>query len=275
MTTPSFVNVSAEAGTGFGTSLQPSAPASMVAGNLLLCLVFAPTGSDPDFSFPSPWTQIEAVNNSGNLNIVIAAAICTGSGMAMPTITWSSYTSAHSYVFQYSGNLTTLPAAVGNSNSAQDGSDSSTGTNPGMASSANDSLIVSFFVGDASGPSGTPTSYTSELATTYDNVEVADYAVATQGNSSPAISTALSSGTQWITAQIEVCSEVGGPPTITADPVITTLRAPTQVLEATTTPVGAITTTLKSLAQQADVTVSGEPTPPPNRAGSRRIFIIS
>lgn len=285
-------------------------PASMVTHNLLLAIAFNATGADPSFSFPSPWSLLTNVNNSGNLNISIWAAICTGSSMAGPDVTWSGNTSAGVWIGQYENNLSTLAEATGATNSATgaNSGNPTSATNPGLTTTAGDSLVVSFVLGASNGAGagapGTPTSYNSELATTFDNLEVSDYPVVTSGNSSPSISEVLNSnnsglGTPWITAQIEVCSEVAVV-TIIADPVVTTLRPPTQTLEAFVATVAAtistklktitqdfaatetnipgsaaITINLKTITQDFAAVETNIPGAPTQRIGSRRIFIMT
>ena len=258
----------------------------MVTNNLLLAIAFNATGADPSFSFPSPWSLLTNVNNSGNLNISIWAAICTGSSMAGPDVTWSGNTSAGVWIGQYENNLSTLAEATGATNSATgaNSGNPTSATNPGLTTTAGDSLVVSFVLGASNGAGagapGTPTSYNSELATTFDNLEVSDYPVVTSGNSSPSISEVLNSnnsglGTPWITAQIEVCSEVAA--TVAAT-ISTKLKTITQDFAATETNIpgsAAITINLKTITQDFAAVETNIPGAPTQRIGSRRIFIMT
>lgn len=217
MAAPSFVNVSSRANTGFGSSLTPNAPASMVANNLLVCVVFTPNTSET-FTFPSPWTNILSMSNS-SMSVAIGVAICTGGSMSMPNITWGSNTAVNAYVLQYSGNLSSNTiGAMHDTDSA--GTASSTATNPGITTTAANSLVINVLVGASASPSGTPSGYSSEVAATTDHMQVSDVTETSSGTATPAVSQGMGSSTNWADMQVEILSTA--PP---APPTYSTLRS--------------------------------------------------
>lgn len=208
MAAPTFVNAGAVAIQGFGTSIAPSLPASLVNGNLLIACVFTHT-FDKAMTWPAGWTQIGLHNDTGDYSVEYRARIVDGSEGATISVTWTGNVAARAKIWQFTGNVNDVDAAIGATAEASAVSASSTITNPGLTSTADNSLAV-LFAAMKSGVqvTGTPTGYT--IVSDEDYIGAWSETLATAGNSSDAVSQAIESSQLWHTHSFEIMSETPG-----------------------------------------------------------------
>jgi hypothetical protein len=207
MASPTFVNGGTRTTTAAGTSLTPALPGSRVNGNILVAMVA--TGiANKTFTWPGDWTVILSHHDAGGpMAVEVAARIVDGTETA-PAVTWSGSTSGQSKCWQFSGNLNTVAAAVDHGNENKANNNNGTATNPGLATLTNDALVALFWYGNNGTITGTPSGYS--LGTSESNLAEFHEAVATAGNSSTAVSQAMSGSMRWVTFELEIRSQAPG-----------------------------------------------------------------
>lgn len=205
---PVFVDAGTVAHVSNNTTITPTLPASLVNGNILVAMVAV--SANRTFTFPAGWTPIDHFND-GNVSAAYAYRVVDGSETD-PAITWTTNTDAAAKIWQFSGAVFIGPnlAKVG------DPGNTATLTNPGIATTADNSLVVLLAFGNNGTISGTPTSYTS-----FSNENPIGFAlgafgedVSILGHTSDTVSEGLSGAMRWISFEFELCNVI--PPNFAA-----------------------------------------------------------
>src|ERR1035437_2496656 len=206
MTSPSFVNVSTLAYSGYATDLTLNLPASRVNGNLLIGIIT--TQGSPTLTWPGGWTPIDSSPTDGNTSY--AYCYVTGSETA-PDVTWSGGQNANGIIVQYTGVAASSP--IGAKNQNQDFSYGAISvTDAGITTTAADStvaLIVSTLYNPVP---ATISGYTQEASVTSAAPPIAlyDVAMSTLGSTSTAVSASIGSFAGYQFYGFEILGEAGG-----------------------------------------------------------------
>ena len=304
MTYPSFIAIGAEGNQNFGETVTLPYPTSTapVTGNLVIGVIVNANG-DFAFTWPSGWTPIASDANS-RLSTSIAWHIYT-SGDAAPAVTITSNSSYHGYLLTFQGFYTSEPINTANVltlDNGTTGAASPTAINGGgQVTQGTQSLILDVAAAIGTNDAATPTGQGyANVAGPAGNFLISSIEE-TGGATTPTYSYNMNStSTYWQVFQLEILSQALPPPTITADPVVTTLKSPTQIVEAviatleatistklktitqdfaaTETNIpesAAITINLKTITQDFAAVETNIPGAPTQRIGSRRIFIMT
>jgi len=207
MAIPSFVNSGTRSSTGFGTSVNPGYPASCVAGNIAFLIMMNPIATRTP-NWPAGFTQIYLDNV--HFTFAVAYKILAGGESGTVNVSWTSATSGHAYMVQYTGNVA-LAACLGQTK--QDASGSATSWSyTSIATTSNNSLVIAF-CGDGNNnytSISAPSGWTKDLGASSDFVISAGIASSGNQPTSPFGVSGLSNGSFHKTFQQELRSVIPG-----------------------------------------------------------------
>lgn len=196
---PTFVNAGT-VGNNSGLNLTVPLPASLVVGNLLLCLVYtsASFAGQMAWTVPTGWTPISYAPGA-NMGALVCYRVIDGTETAPVFV--SSYNQVCSgVIYQFNGALATS-AAIGaiSEKDTQDASTGSISVNPIKTTSAN-SLVFAFRRTFGTVTSSVPAGWTSLNAFAWTAV----VAVTDADSAPPDWSETLSASGDWTTIEIEI-----------------------------------------------------------------------
>lgn len=194
MAGPTRVNVGAYQNQGFGTSITPALPASLVVGNILIGVVF----NGGALTWPAGWTPIDSYAVT-NFFGAYAWYRVTGTDSA-PTITWSGNNSADAVILQYTGCTAGNP--IGATNKQNDAAaTTSTFLGGNLTTTAPNSMVVDIEM-DNQPTLATPASYAA-VSGPSNHMLFAEIGEAVIG-ATPAISYGLGNAGFWMDFQVEL-----------------------------------------------------------------------
>lgn len=202
MSNPTFVNAGTP-NSGVGSSPTSSLPGSRVNGNILFALVYV-SGGAVGFSIGGGWTIGGIKNGNDGGDAAWAWRIVDG---AEADPAWTiDFTSWHSEVKQYTGNVSSSP--IGAKTSGQ--GDDATIVVPAVTTERDTSTIVGLLTVSANTTITTPTGFTARNTNSSGSSLTVDETTTTAGDVSDAVSAAVPSN-PWSGFLIELCS-VAPPP---------------------------------------------------------------
>jgi hypothetical protein len=203
MAAPTFVNAGARQSTGFGESITPALPASLVNGNVLIAMVGNGATQGKTFTFPAGWTSLHEFANV-NIGVAVYYHVVVG-GESAPAITWSGNTSAQAKIWQFSG---TVSPHVGDGSAVEDPGNNADWDHPALTTTADNSLVAAFLYNNVGRTvDGVPSGW-SELS---DEANIAAFGdeVAVAGQTSTAIvdQPFTVGATRYLSLEVELLSE--------------------------------------------------------------------